>query len=80
MLCKIVTQGPFCNRPEAHALTERMSATLRSQDPSLQNCVVLLRAIWQTQHSQVYQTLRNLPWPDKLQPLVQRYESMADVF
>ncbi|KAJ5166593.1 uncharacterized protein N7482_005374 [Penicillium canariense] len=61
--------------PEARALTQRMPETLRRQDPSLQNCLTLLRALWQTQHAQVYQILRRLPWPENLQPLVQRYES-----
>ncbi|KAJ5204137.1 COP9 signalosome subunit CSN8 [Penicillium cinerascens] len=61
--------------PEARALTQRMPETLRHQDPSLQNCLTLLRAVWQTQHAQVYETLRNLPWPEPLYPLVRRYES-----
>ncbi|GLI80618.1 hypothetical protein PoHVEF18_008973 [Penicillium ochrochloron] len=61
--------------PEARALTQRMPENLRHQDPSLQNCLTLLRALWQTQHAQVYQILRGLPWPESLQPLVRRYES-----
>ncbi|OOQ90902.1 COP9 signalosome complex subunit 8 [Penicillium brasilianum] len=61
--------------PEARALTKRMPESLRHQDPSLQNCLTLLQAIWQTQHAQVYQILRGLPWPESLQPLVRRYES-----
>ncbi|KAJ5825779.1 COP9 signalosome subunit CSN8 [Penicillium riverlandense] len=61
--------------PEARALTQRMPETLRSQDPSLQNCLTLLRALWQNQHAQVYHILRDLPWPKTLQPLVRRYES-----
>ncbi|KAJ5213758.1 hypothetical protein N7449_000927 [Penicillium cf. viridicatum] len=60
---------------EARALTKRIPETLLQHDPSLQNCLTLLRAVWQTQHGQVYQVLRGLPWPDVLQPLVQRYES-----
>lgn len=66
-------------RPEASALTKRMPEILRNKDPSLQNCLTLLRAVWQNQHDQVYQILRRLPWPEALQPLVQRYESM-DLF
>jgi hypothetical protein len=54
-----------------------MPANLKKQDPSLQNCLTLLRALWQTEHGQVYQILRGLPWPDLIQPLVQRYESMS---
>ncbi|CAI7674316.1 unnamed protein product [Penicillium pancosmium] len=61
--------------PEARALTQRMPETLKNHDPSLQNCLTLLRAIWQNEHGQVYQILRGLPWPETLQPLVQRYES-----
>ncbi|KAJ5127446.1 hypothetical protein N7448_008225 [Penicillium atrosanguineum] len=60
---------------EARALTQRMPEPLKNQDPTLQNCLTLLRAVWQTQHAQVYQALRNLPWPEQLQPLVRRYES-----
>ncbi|KAJ5817928.1 COP9 signalosome subunit CSN8 [Penicillium robsamsonii] len=60
---------------EARALTKRIPEALLQQDPSLQNCLTLLRAVWQTQHGQVYQILRGLPWPDILQPLVRRYES-----
>jgi COP9 signalosome complex subunit 8 len=55
-----------------------MPESLRHQDPSLQNCLTLLQAIWQTQHAQVYQILRGLPWPESLQPLVQRYESKLE--
>ncbi|KAJ5677384.1 uncharacterized protein N7477_003017 [Penicillium maclennaniae] len=60
---------------EARALTQRIPEALKNQDPSLQNCLTLLRAVWQTQHAIVYQTLRKLPWPEQLQPLVRRYES-----
>ncbi|KAJ6184380.1 hypothetical protein N7519_005681 [Penicillium mononematosum] len=60
---------------EARALTKRIPEALLQYDPSLQNCLTLLRAVWQTQHAQVYQVLRGLPWPDALQPLVRRYES-----
>ncbi|KAJ5969234.1 hypothetical protein N7501_005482 [Penicillium viridicatum] len=60
---------------EARALTKRIPEALLQHDPSLQNCLTLLRAVWQTQHGQVYQVLRGLPWPDILQPLVRRYES-----
>ncbi|KAJ5250378.1 hypothetical protein N7489_000788 [Penicillium chrysogenum] len=60
---------------EARALTKRIPEALLQYDPSLQNCLTLLRAVWQTQHAQVYQVLRGLPWPDALQPLIRRYES-----
>ncbi|KAJ5178054.1 COP9 signalosome subunit CSN8 [Penicillium coprophilum] len=60
---------------EARALTKRIPEALLHQDSSLQNCLTLLRAVWQTQDGQVYQILRGLPWPDVLQPLVRRYES-----
>ncbi|KAJ6109682.1 COP9 signalosome subunit CSN8 [Penicillium sp. IBT 16267x] len=61
--------------PEARALSQRMPNSLRHQDPYLQSCLTLLRAVWQTQHDQIYQILRNLPWSEGLQPLVRRYES-----
>lgn len=67
---------PCIARPEARALTQRMPQSLLHQDPSLQNCLTLLRAVWQTQHDQIYHILRGLPWPDMLRPLIQRYESM----
>ncbi|KAJ5458266.1 COP9 signalosomesubunit CSN8 [Penicillium sp. IBT 31633x] len=61
--------------PEARASTKRMPQALLQQDPSLLNCLALLRAVWQTQHRQVYQILRERKWPGSLQPLVKRYES-----
>ncbi|KAJ5744034.1 hypothetical protein N7533_008904 [Penicillium manginii] len=61
--------------PEARALTQRIPVTLKHHDPSLQNCLNLLRAIWQNEHGQVYRILRGLPWPDTLKHLVKRYES-----
>ncbi|KAJ5782818.1 COP9 signalosome subunit CSN8 [Penicillium paradoxum] len=61
--------------PEARALTKRMPEALLQQDPSLKNCLALLRAVWQNQHGPVYQILRDLPWPKTLRPLVGRYES-----
>lgn len=66
---------PNTNRPEARALSQRMPDALRHQDPYLQSCLTLLRAVWQKRHDQVYQILRNLPWSNGLQPLVQKYES-----
>lgn len=63
------------NRPEARALSQRFPENLRHQDPYLQSCLTLLRAIWQKRHDQIYRILRNLPWSEGLQPLVQRYES-----
>ncbi|KAJ5120561.1 uncharacterized protein N7515_009949 [Penicillium bovifimosum] len=60
---------------EARALTKRMPEPLLHHDPSLQNCLALLRAVWQAQHGQVYEILRALPWPEALQPLVKRFES-----
>ncbi|KAJ5577844.1 COP9 signalosome subunit CSN8 [Penicillium hispanicum] len=61
--------------PEARALTKRMPEALRHQDPSLQNCLTLLRAVWQTNHAKVYEILRGISWLEALKPLVQRYES-----
>lgn len=66
---------PNMYRPEARALSQRMPEALRHQDPCLQSCLTLLRAVWQKRHDQIYQILRNLPWSEGLQPLVQRYES-----
>ncbi|KAJ5491497.1 COP9 signalosome complex subunit 8, partial [Penicillium diatomitis] len=59
---------------EARALTQRMPDAFRDRDATIQNCVGLLRALWQTQHDQVYQILRELPWPRDTQPLVRRYD------
>ena len=39
--------------------------------------MTLLRAVWQTEHGQVYQILRGSPWPERLQPLIKRYESTS---
>lgn len=62
------------NSCEARALTRRIPRQLLEQDPTLQNCIILLRAVWQRKYDQVYQILRELPWPDLLKPLVQEYE------
>ncbi|KAJ5082046.1 hypothetical protein N7532_011089 [Penicillium argentinense] len=61
--------------PEARALTQRFPETLKHHDPSLQSCLTLLRAIWQTEHAQVYRVLRGQQWSETLQPLIKRYES-----
>lgn len=72
----VTNESLILHRPEARALTQRIPEALRHSDPTLQNCLVLLRAVWQTQHAQVYKILRELPWPEALRPLVRRYESM----
>ncbi|RAK74128.1 CSN8/PSMD8/EIF3K family protein [Aspergillus fijiensis CBS 313.89] len=60
---------------EARFLTKRMPQDLLQTDDSLQNCVALLRAIWQHKHESVYTILRELPWPDTLKPIVQSYDT-----
>ncbi|BDD57860.1 hypothetical protein MPDQ_001048 [Monascus purpureus] len=59
---------------EARALTKRMPQFLLQRDSSLQNCLNLLRALWQHKHEQVYSILRELPWSETVKPLVQQYE------
>ncbi|KAI9934445.1 hypothetical protein MW887_000059 [Aspergillus wentii] len=59
---------------EARILTKRMPQTLLQNDPSLQNCLNLLRAVWQHRHDQVYKILRELPWSESLKPLVDKYD------
>ncbi|KAL4911855.1 COP9 signalosome [Aspergillus aurantiobrunneus] len=59
---------------EARALTRRIPRELLHTD-YLQNCLLLLRAVWQSKYTEIYKILRELPWPDRSQPLVQRYES-----
>ncbi|KKK16217.1 putative COP9 signalosome subunit 8 (CsnH), partial [Aspergillus rambellii] len=59
---------------EARALTKRIPRELL-KDSSLQNCLLLLRAVWQRECEQVYKILRELPWPERCQPVVQSYES-----
>ncbi|KAL4986911.1 CSN complex subunit 8 [Aspergillus falconensis] len=59
---------------EARALTRRVPREL-SQTDTMQTCSLLLRAVWQNKHSEIYKILRELPWPERSQPLVQRYES-----
>lgn len=56
-------------------LTKRMPQYLLERDPSLQNCLALLRVVWQRKHESVYKVLRELPWPNQLKPLIQRYDS-----
>lgn len=64
------------NRPEARALTQRMPQILQQQDPTVQNCLALLQALWRTEHAQVFHILGTSPWPEAIRPLVQRYERM----
>ncbi|KAI9373165.1 COP9 signalosome [Aspergillus egyptiacus] len=59
---------------EARALTRRIPQSLLNAD-YLQNCILLLRASWQRKHAEIYKILRELPWPERLQPLVESYES-----
>ena len=56
-------------------MTQRMPQDLAQKDPSLQNCLTLLRAVWQQNHEQVYRILRDLPWPESLKPVVKSYDS-----
>lgn len=51
-----------------------MPQFLLQRDSSLQNCLNLLRALWQHKHEQVYSILRELPWSETVKPLVQQYE------
>ncbi|KAE8350538.1 COP9 signalosome [Aspergillus coremiiformis] len=60
---------------EARAMTQRMPQDLAQTDPSLQNCLILLRAVWQRKYESVYKILRELPWPDRLRPAVESYET-----
>ncbi|KAL6239376.1 CSN complex subunit 8 [Aspergillus navahoensis] len=59
---------------EARALTRRVPREISETD-ALQTCSLLLRAVWQSKHTEIYKILRELPWPERSQPLVQRYES-----
>ncbi|KAL2824499.1 COP9 signalosome [Aspergillus cavernicola] len=59
---------------EARALTRRIPRDLLQTD-SLQTCTLLLRAIWQRKHTEIYKILRELPWPERSRPVVQSYES-----
>lgn len=55
-----------------------MPQELLQNDSSLQNCLTLLRAVWQRKYEQVYKILRELPWPEALRPIVQSYECKAN--
>lgn len=55
-------------------LTKRISEALVQRSSSLQNCSLVLRAVWQRNYDKTYKLLRELPWPDQLKQLVQRYE------
>lgn len=59
---------------EARMLTKRIPQNLVENNSLLQNCTILLRAVWQRSHEHVYRYLREMPWPEPLEPLVQRYE------
>ncbi|OJJ46267.1 hypothetical protein ASPZODRAFT_98019 [Penicilliopsis zonata CBS 506.65] len=60
--------------PAARSLTQRMPPSLLQTDVALQNCLNLLRAVWQCKHAQVYKILRELPWPAPVNTIVQRYD------
>ncbi|KAF7594236.1 hypothetical protein BBP40_009788 [Aspergillus hancockii] len=60
---------------EARAMTQRVPQVLAQNDPSLQNCLTLLRAVWQRKYELVYKILRELPWPELLRPAVESYET-----
>ncbi|PWY72489.1 COP9 signalosome subunit 8 [Aspergillus sclerotioniger CBS 115572] len=60
---------------EARLSTKRMPQVLLESDPSLQNCLNLLRAVWQRKYEQVYKILRERPWSEPLKPLVQSYDA-----
>ncbi|GIK07439.1 hypothetical protein Aspvir_003104 [Aspergillus viridinutans] len=59
---------------EARAMTKRMPQDLAQNDATLQNCLRLLRAVWQRKYEHVYKVLRDLPWPEMLEPTVRKYE------
>jgi hypothetical protein len=63
-----------CDSEEARALTKRMPQPILQTD-SVQNCLLLLRAVWQSKHASIYKILRELPWPERAQSVVQSYES-----
>ncbi|PLB44741.1 putative COP9 signalosome subunit 8 [Aspergillus steynii IBT 23096] len=56
-------------------MTQRMPPNLSQQDSSLQNCLVLLRAVWQREYEQVYKILRELPWSEPLKQVVNSFET-----
>lgn len=58
-------------------MTQRIPPNLTQHDPSLQNCLVLLRAVWQREYEQVYKILRELPWSDPLKPVVNSFGSQS---
>ncbi|THC91968.1 hypothetical protein EYZ11_008555 [Aspergillus tanneri] len=62
-------------RYEARALTQRVPQSVSQNDPSLQNCSVVLRAVWQRNYEQVYKALRELPWSEQLKPIVSKYDA-----
>ncbi|KAL2854292.1 COP9 signalosome [Aspergillus pseudoustus] len=59
---------------EARALTKRMPQPILQTD-SIQNCLLLLRAVWQRKHAGIYKILRELPWPNRAQSVVRSYEN-----
>ncbi|KAB8230199.1 CSN8/PSMD8/EIF3K family protein [Aspergillus alliaceus] len=72
---QIESNNVLFNRYEARAMTQRMPQELAQTDPSLQNCLTLLRAVWQRKYESVYKILRELPWPELLRPAVESYKT-----
>lgn len=60
---------------EARMLTKRMPPSLTNAHPVMQNTLKLLRAVWNDNHTAIYQTIRQPEWPEVLKGLVQSYES-----
>ncbi|KAI1917191.1 hypothetical protein LOZ61_000708 [Ophidiomyces ophidiicola] len=60
---------------EARMLVRRTPRSLTNADVTLQNTFNLVRAVWNKQHTAVYQILRLLPWPDNLKPLVDAFST-----
>jgi COP9 signalosome complex subunit 8 len=60
-------------------MTKRMPQDLAQNDATLQNCLRLLRAVWQRKYEYVYKVLRDLPWPEMLKPTVRNYERQCPI-
>jgi hypothetical protein len=56
-------------------LSTRMPPSVIKAHPVMQNTVTLLAAVWNHNHSLVYQIIRDPGWPGILKPLVENYSS-----
>ena len=65
----------FSDSYEARMLILRTPPSLIKASTVLQDCLTLLRAVWEKEYTVTHEILQHSSWPDVLKPLVQAYQS-----